>query len=98
MRRRTAGPDQEPGDGFDERRVRLDVTFGGAARLDGDLTPACAAALTAVLDALGAQAGPEDTRTAPQRRHDALEEACRRLTGPAACPTGPGSPPRCSCT
>jgi hypothetical protein len=87
MRRRTAGPDQEPGGGFDERQVRLDVTFGGAGRLDGDLTPACAAALTAVLAALGAQAGPEDTRTAPQRRHDALEEACRRLTSCSCAPS-----------
>jgi len=49
MRRRSAGPDEGQGDGFEERRVRLDVTFGGAGRLDGDLTPACAAALTAVL-------------------------------------------------
>ena len=72
--------------------MRLDVTFGGAARLDGDLTPACAAALTAVLDALGAKGGPEDTRTAPQRRHDALEEACRRLTGAGGLPDVAGQP------
>ena len=71
--------------------MRLDVTFGGAARLDGDLTPACAAALTAVLDALGAKGGPEDTRTAPQRRHDALEEACRRLTGAGGLPDVAGA-------
>jgi hypothetical protein len=32
-----------------------------------------------VLEALGKRTGPEDTRTAGQRRHDALEEACRRL-------------------
>jgi hypothetical protein len=54
----------------------LGVTFGGAGRLTGDLTPGCSAALSAVLEALGKPAGPEDTRTAPQRRHDALEEAC----------------------
>jgi hypothetical protein len=40
-------------------------------------TPECAAALTAMLDALGNKAGPEDTRTTSQRHHDALEEACR---------------------
>ena len=50
----------------------------------GDLTPACTAALTVVLDALGQKAGPEDTRTAAQRRHDAIEEACRRLISRAA--------------
>jgi hypothetical protein len=52
---------------------------GGAGRLAGDLTPAGAAALTVVLDALSGKAGPEDTRTVLQRRHDALEEACHRL-------------------
>jgi hypothetical protein len=35
--------------------------------------------VSAVLEALGKRAGPEDTRSAFQRRHDALEEACRRL-------------------
>jgi Domain of unknown function (DUF222) len=52
MRRRTAAPDPAgPGGdgGFDERRVRLGLTFGGAGVLEGDLTPACAAALQAVL-------------------------------------------------
>ncbi|HUZ39722.1 MAG TPA: DUF222 domain-containing protein, partial [Streptosporangiaceae bacterium] len=66
-------------DGFDDRYLRLGITFRGAGRADGDLTPGCAAALSAVLDALGKKTGPEDTRTAGQRRHDALYEACRRL-------------------
>ncbi len=70
----------------------LDVTFGGAGRLTGDLTPGCAAALPAVLDALGKKAGPEDTRTAAQRRHDALEEACRRLAGSRCLPERAGQP------
>jgi Domain of unknown function (DUF222)/HNH endonuclease len=72
-------PDTDPGDRFDDRAVWLDLTFRGAGRLTGDLTPGCAAAVAAVLDALGRKAGPEDTRSAAQRRHDALEEACRRL-------------------
>ncbi len=95
MRRRTAAPDPDGahGDGgFDERRVRLGLTFGGAGVLDGDLTPACAAALAAVLEALGKKAGPEDVRTAPQRRHDALEEACRRLIGAGCLPGRAGQP------
>ncbi len=78
--RAQTSPDRDSG-GFEERALRLGTTFGGAGRLRGDLTPACAAALTVVLDALGQKAGPEDTRTAAQRRHDAVEEACRRLTG-----------------
>ena len=84
----------DPGDdGFEERALWLGITFGGAGRLRGDLTPACAAALTVVLDALGQTAGPEDTRTLAQRRHDAVEEACRRLTGGQLIPGRDGQPP-----
>ena len=73
-------PDQDgPDDGFDDRSVGLDVTFGGTGRLTGDLTAGCTAALSAVLEALGRKAGPEDIRTEAQRRHAALAEACRRL-------------------
>jgi hypothetical protein len=68
-------PDPDDDRDFNDRQVRLDTTFGGAGQLAGDLTPGCAAALTVVLDALSGKAGPEDTRTLPQRRHDALEEA-----------------------
>jgi Domain of unknown function (DUF222) len=85
-----AGPHGDAG--FDERRVRLGLTFGGAGVLDGDLTPACAAALAAVLEALGKKAGPAEVRTAPQRRHDALEEACRRLIGAGCLPGRAGQP------
>ena len=92
IRRRCAGPDEDGADGFDDRNVWLDVTFGGAGRLAGDLTPACAAALSAVLAALGKKTGPEDTRTAAQRRHDALEEACRRLAGSRCLPERAGQP------
>jgi hypothetical protein len=95
MHRRTATPDPDGphgDDSFDERRVRLGLTFGGAGVLEGDLTPACAAALQAVLEALGKKAGPEDVRTAPQRRHDALEEACRRLIGAGCLPDRAGQP------
>jgi hypothetical protein len=76
IRRHCAEPDRDD-DGFDDRQVRLETTFAGAGKLDGDLTPACAAALGAVLDALGKPAGPEDLRTKWQRRHDALEEGWR---------------------
>jgi len=79
-------------DGFNDRGVGLDITFRGAGRLNGDLTPGCAAALSAVLEALGKRAGPEDTRTAFQRRHDALEEACRRLIAAGMVPARAGQP------
>ena len=77
-----------PDDLFDERYLRLGITFRGAGRAEGDLTPQCAAALDAVLETLGKKAGPEDTRTAAQRRHDALEEACTRLIASGMLPDG----------
>jgi uncharacterized protein DUF222/HNH endonuclease len=91
MRRRLAPPDRDD-DGFDDRRLRLETTFRGAGKLDGDLTPGCAAAVQAVLDALGKKAGPEDLRTKGQRRHDALEEACRRLIASGGLPDRAGQP------
>ena len=92
MRRRTARPDSDGDDGFTGRSVSLDVTFGQAGKLNGDLTPQCTAALSAVLDALGKKAGPEDLRTVWQRRHDALEEACRRLIAAGCVPGRAGQP------
>ena len=75
----------------------------GAGRIRGDLTPECAAAVTAVLEALGKRRGPEDMRTIGQRYHDALQEGCELLirarmvpdravptpasTSPSPCPT-----------
>ena len=66
--------DDPPGKGVEDRFVQLDTTMDGAGRLIGDLTPECAAAVTAVLQALGKKRGPEDDRTAGQRFHDALQE------------------------
>jgi hypothetical protein len=73
-------PDEDPrGRGFGDRHLQLDATLDGAGRLTGDLTPECAAAVTAVLEALGKRRGPEDLRAAGQRYHDALQEACELL-------------------
>jgi hypothetical protein len=93
MYRRSARPDaDDPDDGFGDRNVSLDLHFRGAGKLDGDLTPECAAALSAVLESLGKKAGPEDDRSAAQRRHDALEEACRRLVASGMLPDVAGQP------
>ena len=92
IRRRTARPDHDGDDGFADRAVRLATTLGGAGKLHGELTGRCAAALQAVLDSLGKKAGPEDSRTAAQRRHDALEEACRRLLAAGTLPGRAGQP------
>ena len=46
----------------------------------------------AVLDALSAPAGAEDTRTRAQRYHDGLQEAMRRLVAAGLLPERAGQP------
>jgi Domain of unknown function (DUF222) len=82
----------EPEPAFDDRQLRVETTFAGAGVISGDLTPECAAVVTAVLDALAAPAGAEDTRTREQRYHDALEDAMRRLVASGLLPDRAGQP------
>jgi Domain of unknown function (DUF222) len=105
IRRRTARPspgsDPGPGgedDGFADRRVRLGVTFHGAGVLEGDLTPACAAALAAVWRRWARRPG---RRTCGPRRSAGTtrwRKPAAGWSGRGACRTGPGSPPTSSCT
>jgi Domain of unknown function (DUF222) len=93
IRYRTAPPD--PDDEQDhhlDRGVSFDTTFDGAGVIHGDLTPECAAMVQAVLDALSAPAGGGDLRTRPQRYHDALAEAMRRLLASDLLPKRAGQP------
>lgn len=76
---RSAQPDPEDHFDFRDRHLRVGLTFGGAGVIRGDLTPECAAAVTAVLEALGKRRGTEDDRNQEQRFHDALTEACHLL-------------------
>jgi Domain of unknown function (DUF222) len=94
QRREHATCDSDPDDGFDDRAVRIAATFGGAGRIEGDLTARCTAAVDAVLESLAAVRGPEDDRTLAQRRHDALEEACTRLIATDMLPQRAGQPVR----
>src|ERR1700722_19991912 len=89
---RVTPPDKDDEDDarFRDRFFRLTRLFQGHGRADGDLTPECLAALTEVLDALGKKAGPEDDRSAGQRRHDALEEAMRLLLASGCLPERAG--------
>ena len=89
---RSRSPDEDKDEVFDDRAVRLITTFQGAGVLTGDLTPECAEAVAAVLDALSAPAGAEDTRSQPQRYHDALAEAMRRLVAAGILPERAGQP------
>jgi Domain of unknown function (DUF222) len=72
-------PDPDDDGKFGDRYVHVDTTMDGAGRITGDLTPECAAAVQAVLEALGKKRGREDDRTAGQRLHDALLEGCELL-------------------
>jgi hypothetical protein len=79
-------------------------TFGIHARSDGigvltgQLDPEGTATVATAVDALAAPT-PGDTRTAAQRRADALVELCRRaLDGEAALPTGRGERPHLTIT
>jgi hypothetical protein len=86
-------PDSDGDGGFGDRALWLETTIGGAGRLQGDLTPECAASLQVILDALSQKGGPEDARTAAQRRHDALKAACERLiAAPDMLPGRDGQP------
>src|ERR1700729_4636651 len=93
IQRQTARPATgRTDDGFDDRSVSLETTFGGAGTLRGNLAPSCAAAVSAVLESLGKRAGPEDLRSRWQRQHDALEEACRLLIAANCLPDRAGQP------
>ena len=89
----TARPDP---DGHDDpsldRGLSLDTIFDGAGVICGDLSPGCAAMVQAVLDALSAPQGGGDLRTRPQRYHDALAEAMRRLLASDLLPQRAGQP------
>ena len=78
-------------DGFDDRYVQAGTTFGGAGVIRGNLTPECAAAVQAVLEALGKKAGAEDPRTEGQRFHDALQQGCELLIGAKMVPDRAGA-------
>ena len=87
-----ADPGQDKDEAFEDRSVKLETTFEGAGVLTGDLTPECASVVMAVLDALSAPAGAEDTRTYAQRYHDALHEAMQRLVTAGLLPERAGQP------
>jgi len=83
----------EPGDedGFEDRSLRLDTTFGAAGKLTGELAAGCAAKLQAIFDALGKHLGADDWRSVGQRQHDALDEALSRLIKSGLLPQSAGT-------
>jgi len=95
IRYRTAPPDpHDDNDKHLDRGLSLGTTFDGAGVIHGDLTPECAAMVQAVLDALSVPEGRGDLRTRPQRYHDALAEAMKRLLASDLLPQRAGQPTR----
>ncbi|WP_344398295.1 HNH endonuclease signature motif containing protein, partial [Actinomadura alba] len=69
-------------------------TLGGAGRINGDLTAEATALAETVIESLAVKAGPADTRTKAQRRHDAFAEAMRRLAESGLLPERGGCKPQ----
>ena len=69
-------------------------TLDGMVAVKGMLTPLVGEALLLALDAVSAPAGPEDTRSAAQRRHDGLYDLLRAATDAATLPETGGSRPQ----
>ncbi|MGH3283411.1 MAG: DUF222 domain-containing protein, partial [Streptosporangiaceae bacterium] len=93
IRARTARPDPDggPDPGLD-RGLSLHTTLDGAGVIHADMTPECTAMVQSVLDALSAPQGGGDLRTRPQRYHDALAEAMKRLLASDLLPQRAGQP------
>ncbi|MEV5209048.1 DUF222 domain-containing protein [Micromonospora sp. NPDC053740] len=75
-----------------DRHVTISEQTGGRLRLSGTLDAEAAALLRAVIDPLSAPAGPDDTRCAGQRRHDALADVCRLALRTGELPENGGDP------
>src|ERR1700677_1723948 len=77
IRAQVCGPDPDDEGKLEEGTLRLETTLDGAGRVDGNLTPGCAALLKAVLTAFRTEDRPGDHRSPHERNHDALEEALK---------------------
>ncbi|MFF5052650.1 DUF222 domain-containing protein [Micromonospora sp. NPDC000663] len=82
----------EAGRATRDRHVTISEQTDGRLRLSGTLDAEAAALLRAVIDPLSAPAGPDDTRFAGQRRHDALADVCRLALRTGELPENGGDP------
>ncbi|RAO27100.1 uncharacterized protein PSN13_06016 [Micromonospora saelicesensis] len=75
-----------------DRHVTVSEQTDGRLRLTGILDPEAAALLRTAIDPLSAPTGPDDTRSAGQRRHDALADVCRLALRGGKLPDHGGDP------
>jgi hypothetical protein len=66
---------------YGSRYLHLSTTFDGMVRVDGMLDPEAGAAVIAAIEPLAQKLGPEDDRTVPQRRADALATLASAAAG-----------------
>lgn len=88
----SAALDAEAARAARDRHVTISEQAGGRLRLSGTLDAEAAALLRAVIDPLSAPSGPDDTRCAGQRRHDALADVCRLALRTGELPENGGDP------
>jgi hypothetical protein len=82
IRAQVCGPDPEDEGKLEERTLRLETTLDGAGRVDGNLTPQCAALLKAVLTAFGSNGHHhQHRRRAPPPRRRRRHPRRRRCRG-----------------
>jgi hypothetical protein len=95
--RHTVDPDGAAAAGqerFDRRYLHLSPLLDGMTALDGLLDPEATAALGAALAPFLVPTGPDDERTAPQRRADGLVEVARVAAASAELPVLSGALPQ----
>ncbi len=76
------------------RKLFASKTLNGMVAVSGLLTPLVGEALLLALDAASQPTGPEDTRTAAQRRHDGLYDLVRDALDTGRLPEMGGSRPQ----
>ncbi|RQX17854.1 HNH endonuclease [Micromonospora ureilytica] len=75
-----------------DRHLTLSEQTDGRLRLTGILDAETAGLLRAAIDPLSAPSGPDDQRSAGQRRHDALADLCRLTLRTTELPEHGGDP------
>ncbi len=83
---------------LDQRGLWLAGTFEGMVAVKGLLDPETGEATMAALAALARPSGPDDERSAPQRRADALGELARHALQTGQLPQGGGLRPQLTVT
>ena len=88
----------EAEENYTRRRLHISQLADGMHRVDGLLDPVTAAAVKTLIDPLSRRKGPEDERTAAQRRHDALGEGINHALDQGTLPRRNGVRPHINVT